>query len=253
MAKIFISHSSKNRELIKTLVEFLQMGMGISRGEIFCTSFPEELPTGEQFIEAIRQEMKNCEVVFLVITEDFLRSQFCLTEMGAAWGLGKRVYPLILVNLEKIENTPLKGLQVRFLEKSNDINAIYDELRNHNIITKTSTSEYINRLDTFIRQVKVYVKGEYILQVSDDGYYHTEILEERYVPKEYQCYKIKGHIAEWQKDNDAKTDWLFFRNGVYEKLQVGEKVKFKISKTDVNHWSDIGWARNIYPADLRKY
>lgn len=167
MAKIFISHSSKNRELIKTLVEFLQMGMGISRGEIFCTSFPEELPTGEQFIEAIRQEMKNCEVVFLVITEDFLRSQFCLTEMGAAWGLGKRVYPLILVNLEKIENTPLKGLQVRFLEKSNDINAIYDELRNHNIITKTSTSEYINRLDTFIRQVKVYVKGEYILQVSD--------------------------------------------------------------------------------------
>ena len=45
MAKLFISHSSKDRELIKTLVEFLQMGMGISRGEIFCTSYPEELPT----------------------------------------------------------------------------------------------------------------------------------------------------------------------------------------------------------------
>lgn len=89
MAKIFISHSTKNRELIKILVEFLQMGMGISRGDIFCTSYPEELPTGEQFIEEIRQKMKNCEVVFLVITEDFLRSQFCLTEMGLHGGSEK--------------------------------------------------------------------------------------------------------------------------------------------------------------------
>ena len=252
MAKIFISHSSKNRELIKTLVEFLQMGMGVSRGEIFCTSYPESLPTGEQFIEAIREEMRNCEVVFFVITEDFLKSQFCLTEMGAAWGLGKRIYPLMLVKLEKIENTPLKGLQVRFLEKKSDINTIYDELRNYNILTRTSITEYINRIDEFLRQVQVYVNGEYMLQVSDDGYYHTEILEERQVPSEYCCYKIKGHIAEWQHDNDAKSDWLFYRVGVYDKLQVGEKVKFKISKTDVNRWADIGLARNVYPADLEK-
>lgn len=252
MAKLFISHSSKDRELIKTLVEFLQMGMGISRGEIFCTSYPEELPTGEQFIEVIKKEMINCEVVFFVITDEFLRSQFCLTEMGAAWGLGKRIYPLMLVKLERIENTPLKGIQVRFLEKQSDVNAIYDELRNCNIITRTSITEYINRIDAFVRQVEVYAKGEYMLRISDDGYYHTEILEERNVPSVYCCYRIKGHVAEWQKDNDAKTDWLFYRIGVYEKLQVGEKVKFKISKTDVNCWSDIGWARNIYPADLKK-
>ena len=251
MAKIFISHSVRDKELIRTLVDFLQMGMGIGKEDIFCTSYPEELPSGENFIEIIRQQMRNCEAAFLVITDNFLRSPFCLTELGAAWGLGKRLFPLLLTSIDKVERTPLKGLQVRFLNKENDVSAIYDELRNNGIITKTSTAEYIRRLPEFIKQVHMQSNGEYILEVSEDGYYHTEVTEVRGVSAEYRCYRIKGHTQEWRNQGNAESDWLFFRAGIYEDLKVGNKVRFKIFRTEVKRWSDIGIARNIYPADLR--
>lgn len=155
MAKIFISHSSRDEKLIRILLDFLQMGMGISREEIFCTSYPDELPTGNPFIEIIRREMRNCEAAFLVITDNFIKSPFCLTELGAAWGLGKRIYPLLLVSLDKVENTPLKGLQVRYLDDKNDVSAVYDELRDNGIITRTSTAEYMRRLPEFMREISL--------------------------------------------------------------------------------------------------
>lgn len=252
MAKIFISHSAMDKELIRSLVDFLQIGMGIERKDIFCTSYPEELPTGENFIEIIKQQMRNCEAAFFVITDNFLNSQFCLTEMGAAWGLGKRIFPLLLVSIDKMERTPLKGVQVRFLDRENDVSAIYDELRSNGIITKTSTAEYIHRLPEFMKQIQIRSNGEYMLEVSEDGYYHTEIMEVRNVPAEYRCYRIKGHIEEWRNQGDAESDWLLFRAGIYKDLKVGTKVRFKIFRTEMKRWGDIGIARNIYPADLRE-
>lgn len=91
-----------------------------------------------------------------------------------------------------------------------------------------------------------------LLQVGTDGYYHTEIVEVRNVPSQYRCYQIKGHLQEWETEDAAKTDWIFYRTGAYKDLEVGDKVRFKILKTDINKWRDIGIARNIYPADLVK-
>ena len=69
MSKVFISHSTMNKEIVKGFVDFLQMGMGIARNEIFCTSYPNMLPTGEGFIKKIKEELKDCEAVIFIITE----------------------------------------------------------------------------------------------------------------------------------------------------------------------------------------
>ena len=37
MKGIFISHSTKNGELVEQFVEFLKLGMGIENSRIFCT------------------------------------------------------------------------------------------------------------------------------------------------------------------------------------------------------------------------
>ena len=252
MAKIFISHSTLNREVARAFVDFLQMGMGIAREEIFCTSYPNTLPTGEGFINKIKEELENCEAVIFLITEQYLKSQFCLAELGAAWGLGKKIYPLLLVNFEKIERTPLKGLQALFLNNENDISVVYDEFCSRGIISRPCTSEFMKRLPIFIQQLNVQINGDFLLEMATDGYYHTEISAVRNVPSEYKCYRIKGHVDEWQGEDLAKSDWIFFRKGMYKELEVGDKVRFKISKTEVNRWKDIGMARNIYPADLAK-
>ena len=90
MAKVFISYSSRNQELALCFIEFLQLGMGIRKSDIFCTVFPDSLTTGENFIERIRTEIESCEVVISLITGEYLQSTFCIAEMGIAWGMRKR-------------------------------------------------------------------------------------------------------------------------------------------------------------------
>ena len=60
MSKIFISHSSKNLDIIKFFIEFLQLGMGVERDDIFCTSLLDNITSGEPYIERIRNELHDC-------------------------------------------------------------------------------------------------------------------------------------------------------------------------------------------------
>ncbi|MGN0506933.1 MAG: toll/interleukin-1 receptor domain-containing protein [Lachnospiraceae bacterium] len=252
MAKIFISHSVEDKEIVKKFIEFLQMGMGVRRDDIFCTSYPSALPTGHAFIEKIKSELQDCEAVMFIITENYLKSQFCIAELGAAWGLGKRVYPLLLVDFGRLDRTPLKGIQMRKLNSREDISTVYDELCESGIVNKQCTSTYMEKLEVYLSAMKFLDMGDYTLKTDMNGYYHTEIIEVRNVPREYRCYRIRGHIDGWQGEYESKTDWLFYRQNVYEDFRVGDRVCFKIAKMEEKTWSDIGRARNIYPADLRR-
>lgn len=252
MSKVFISHSTANNEIVKLFVDFLKNGMGVAQGDIFCTSYPNTLPTGKSFIEKIREELGNCEAVIFLITDQYLKSQFCLAELGAAWALGKQIYPLLLVDIEKIEKTPLKGVQVLFLDREQDVTTLYDELCAERIIQDRCTSEYMGKLPEFIQKLKERIHGEFLLEKDDAGYYHTEVSGVRDVPTQYRCYKIKGHVQDWKGAGTAKTDWIMFRTGMYEELKAGDKIRFQYTKEEVKDWNDIGRARNIYPSKLEK-
>ena len=50
----------------------------------------------------------------------------------------------------------------------------------------------------------------------------------------------------------GESHWIFYRAGMYEDLAVGDTVAVLISSTELRRFSDIGYARNIYPDDLKK-
>ena len=50
MKKVFISFSSKNQQLAEKFLEFLQLGMGLRRRDVFCTVFPEKLQMEHPFL-----------------------------------------------------------------------------------------------------------------------------------------------------------------------------------------------------------
>lgn len=158
--------------------------------------------------------------------------------------------PLLIVDINELNRTPLLGLQMRQLVNADDISAVFDEVCSYGIVQHRSTAEFNKRLNDFINNVRKIVMGEYMLYEDEDGYFHTEICQTRNVPEEYRCYKIKGHIEDWKNENSAKSDWLFFHRGIYPELKVGDKVKFKISKKQERDFNDIGHVRNVYPAEL---
>ena len=98
--KIFISHSSKDKVVINGFIkEILKIGCGFKDSDIFCTLDPTVIRTGDDFREKIVENMKECDFILLFISKNYIKSEICQNEIGAAWALeNKRVLPFVLPN-----------------------------------------------------------------------------------------------------------------------------------------------------------
>lgn len=250
MGKIFISYCEKNKELIEIFMEFLQLGMGVEKEDIFCTSCRENIKSGTIFMERIRRELGDCGAVVSLITEEYLNSKFCLMEAGAAWAMSKHFFPLLLVPFSALNDTPLCGLQMRRLDWADDLGTFYDELFECQVAGKRQTAAFNKRLPVFLDKVSMLTAGEREIQKDKDGFYQVVIREVRKVRDNYRCYGIRGRIADPPDREKADSDWIFFWRDMYPDLQVGDRVKFKCEKSEVRTFSDLGRARNLYPSEL---
>lgn len=102
MAKVFISHSSSDKEIVCLFKDIiLKEGIGITDADIFFTSSPETgVPIGENIPEYIKTNLRDCDYAFLMISENYKKSEVCLNEMGAAMVLDNRLFPILLYNFD---------------------------------------------------------------------------------------------------------------------------------------------------------
>lgn len=156
MARVFLSHSSKDKpvvDLFKTVL--LNVGLGISDKDIAYTSAVETgVPLGRNIPQYIKLNISDSDFVFLFISDNYRHSEVCLNEMGAAWALDRNVKPL-LIN----DNVPFDSVGWLYhmnlcasLSDSDRLDELRDEFiekfPNH---TKTSVwnrqkTEFISRL-----------------------------------------------------------------------------------------------------------
>lgn len=93
---VFISHSSRDVELAKSLIDLLQAALRLDPQSIRCTSVPGyRLPGGERTDDLLRQEIAGCRVFIALVTRASLHSHYVLFELGARWGAGAAFLPLI--------------------------------------------------------------------------------------------------------------------------------------------------------------
>ena len=95
--KFFISHSSDDKIVVNGFIkELLKIGCGFKDADIFCTLDSTAIRTGDDFREKIVENMKSCNFILLFISENYMKSEICHNEMGAAWALDdKRVLPFV--------------------------------------------------------------------------------------------------------------------------------------------------------------
>lgn len=258
MNGIFISHSTRNKELVEQVDELLQLGMGLGRERIFCTSFKETLPTGKDFISIIKKNMKECKMVIALITPEYLQSKFCMMELGAAWVQASYFCPVLAggVDYEDLADTPLKSLQMRKIEQEDDWFAIYEEMIERQIILKSNLSKFNAKLKAFLEHSYMDpAKGSMLVYPNSRGFYQITVESVRKVREPYRCYKIKGKLVLDQDEKSKREDethWIFFKAGSYNDLKKGDMVLLKVGTTERKYFKDIGWARNIYPEELNK-
>ena len=100
--KIFISHSSTDELIVNAFVEkILILGCGINRSDVFCTLDHTVIRTGNDFRKDIIDNMKSCDYIICMISDNYRNSEVCQNEMGAAWAMeGKRILPFKFPDLK---------------------------------------------------------------------------------------------------------------------------------------------------------
>lgn len=118
--KVFISHASKDKEIVDAFIDDLLVGaLAVKVTDIFCTSTDgTKIPSGEDWRNQIRENLKEAKVTFLIITPNYKESEICLNEMGAAWVLSGKTIPLIVDPVDYDSVGVLQ--QVKQIEKLRD-------------------------------------------------------------------------------------------------------------------------------------
>ena len=95
--KVFISHSSKDAEIVKAFVELLE-DIGMPENSIVCTSVPGYgIPGGKKIYEWLREQLLNYNIhMIFMLSHNYYDSAASLNEMGAAW-LAKTESTLVLL------------------------------------------------------------------------------------------------------------------------------------------------------------
>lgn len=100
--RLFISHSSKDKGIIERFSDsVLQLGIGLSHEDIFCTSFVEMgIKNGEDIRNHIRENIQSADFSFLMFSKNYKDSEICMNEMGAVWATDNLVRYYLLPDVD---------------------------------------------------------------------------------------------------------------------------------------------------------
>ncbi|MBY0206785.1 toll/interleukin-1 receptor domain-containing protein [Paenibacillus cucumis (ex Kampfer et al. 2016)] len=150
MPKIFISHASVDERFVTPLVDFLQSQFSLVRDDFFYTS-DEELNPGEDWVNAIEVGMKEANLIIPIITPNYMESQFCLCELGAAWINNKNLVPVVIPPLDyrALQSTPYRSKQVITLNSRDGLNRLFDAFTRREIGKGALLARFLKRTERF--------------------------------------------------------------------------------------------------------
>jgi hypothetical protein len=142
---VLISHSSKDMELASALVEFLRAGLLINR--IRCSSVDGfRLPAGVQTDSQLRAEVNSTNVLIGLITPNSLASAYVMFELGARWGAGSFMIPLLAgVTPDEIRG-PLSGLNALSASNDSQLHQLLADIANVLEIAVQNPASYAKQL-----------------------------------------------------------------------------------------------------------
>jgi hypothetical protein len=144
---VLISHSSKDVELASALVEFLRAGLLINR--IRCSSVDGfRLPAGVQTDSQLRAEVNSTNVLIGLITPNSLASAYVMFELGARWGAGSFMIPLLAGVTPGEIRGPLSGLNALCAGNDSQLHQLLADVAKVLGIAIQNPASYVSQLST---------------------------------------------------------------------------------------------------------
>lgn len=164
MKKIFISHSSEDKEIIGELITLIE-GMGVKSEQIFCSSFEGYgIRLGANWLDAIREELTDETLVLFVLTTNFYNSHMCQCELGAVWAntmehIPILVPPLTTKDLEYI----LRNHQSMMITDKDKLNSLNDQVTEWMGIKSNKASIWQMKCDKFLADMENIITKKYVM------------------------------------------------------------------------------------------
>lgn len=156
LSKIFISHASKDSEIVEDIIEIFET-IGVESSQIFCTSFEGYgIGLGDDFLDTIKEELSSNTLVIFVLSKNFYDSPVCLCEMGATWVLAKEHIPILVPPLDykDVQGViPLtQGLKINEHLKLNLLKEKVEKV--FNIQTKISATDWERKRNKIVSRIE---------------------------------------------------------------------------------------------------
>lgn len=129
--KIFISHSSKDKEIVNSFVENILIGaLEISSSDIFNTSgYGTGIEPGLDWRQAIKENLEVADIVIQFDSVNYIESSICQSEIGAAEFMGKVIIPIIIPPLTFSDSGVLTCIkQIEIIDSSDGLDNIKDSI-----------------------------------------------------------------------------------------------------------------------------
>ena len=87
--RVFISNAAVDNVLARKIRNVIETSIDAN------ISTDEDLGAGSDWESRLRQEIEDSDYIVVLLTPQSVRSPFVIQEIGAAWGLGKPIIPLV--------------------------------------------------------------------------------------------------------------------------------------------------------------
>jgi hypothetical protein len=128
--RLFISHASEDVELASRIVALVTAALNLAAVQIRCTSVDGyRLPAGADTNEQLRREVHESEAFIGIVSKASVRSTYVLFELGARWGAGKALIPLLAPGVAASAlGGPIAGLNALRADSSAQLHQLVEDL-----------------------------------------------------------------------------------------------------------------------------
>jgi hypothetical protein len=134
------------------LVDLLRSALNLPAEDIRCTSVDgHRLAGGQETDRTLRTEIRNCEAFIGLISEASIESAYVLFELGARWGVGHHLLPLLAPNAEpSLLRGPLSGINALSCSNAADLHQMIQELGGILSLKPEGPPTYQRRIDEIL-------------------------------------------------------------------------------------------------------
>lgn len=244
--KIFISHSSKNKDYGDKLIELLT-GIGIKDNQIIYTSNTAfGIPLGQNIFNWLKNSINEKPFVIYLLSTEYYSSIACLNEMGAAWVIENDhamiFTPLFDLSCEEFRNGALDPREIGFY--------INDADRLTEFIEKLKQSFSVTSNQIIINQKC----NEFLSKVNSIN--NTSLSKEKVIPLPKEVVNkshskdIKSKVSYVSKSDSSIMD-KFTNEFSENKLKDEEIILLYYTSDTAKHKLGTGWQEAKEIANIR--